>query len=379
MDCIDLERDNSVSPQKRINQSDSDDSPVKTKSHRRRGLAARLKTHKTLEAKEVSDHATVYSTKVSKLFGSFEDTSGSLSVNSMMKQESFKKKQADTSVGAEEHAPNGVSTCLNGDDICEGDQDVIPLEDDEDFPSTPKWAKSTADLVKSPTPPPPPSPPTGIAQQFLKKKRMSKALKNAIRNICDAKEHLITEERVRGPDDQDVVCVEDDYGEDTLTVRIKYGADTFRYPMKKGELFKRVIQEVASKLDVNSNKILFLLNDRTIHSHDSPKSLGLQVADILYCHVSREERSILDDSSCTFEWTDSIQLFVQSKMSKHKEEYTISKNQPLDAILRKYSIKTNTDISKLKFQFDGEDLSVDDTPNDLDLEDGYCLDIIHLT
>lgn len=49
----------------------------------------------------------------------------------------------------------------------------------------------------------------------------------------------------------------------------------------QGELFKRVIQEVASKLDVNSNKILFLLNDRTIHSHDSPKSLGLQVADIL--------------------------------------------------------------------------------------------------
>lgn len=55
--------------------------------------------------------------------------------NGLPFSESFKKKQADTSVGAEEHAPNGVSTCLNGDDICEGDQDVIPLEDDEDFPS----------------------------------------------------------------------------------------------------------------------------------------------------------------------------------------------------------------------------------------------------
>ncbi|XP_052095393.1 NFATC2-interacting protein-like [Mytilus californianus] len=379
MDCIDLERDSSVSPQKRIDRSDSDDSPVKSKSNRRRGLAARLKTNKTLEIKEVSDHATVYSTKVSKLFGSFEDTSGSLSVNSMMKQESFKKKQAETSV-VEGNTQDGVIPLQNGDDICEGDHDVIPLEleDDEDFPSTPKMAKTTAYLVKSPTPPPPPSPPTGLAIQH-KKKRMSKALKNAIRNICDAKEHLITEERVRGPDDQEVVCLEDDNGEDTLTVRIKYGSKTYRYPMKKGELFKRVIMEVASKLDVNSNKILFLLNDRTVHSHDSPKSLGLQVADILYCHVSKEDRSILDDSSCTFELTDSIQLFVQSKMSKHKEEYTISKNQPLDAILRKYSIKTNTDITKLRFQFDGEDLSVDDTPNDLDLEDGYCLDIIHLT
>lgn len=49
--------------------------------------------------------------------------------------ESFKKKQADTSFEAEGNAPNGVNTCQNGDDICEGDQDVIPLEDDEDFPS----------------------------------------------------------------------------------------------------------------------------------------------------------------------------------------------------------------------------------------------------
>ena len=59
------------------------ESPIKTKSKstRRRGLAARLKTSKSVP-EELSDHATVYSTKVSKLFGS-----GSLSfpVNSLLK------------------------------------------------------------------------------------------------------------------------------------------------------------------------------------------------------------------------------------------------------------------------------------------------------
>jgi len=47
--------------------------------------------------------------------------------------------------------------------------------------------------------------------------------------------------------------------------------------------------------------------------------------------------------------------------------------------VRKYSIQTNIDPSHLRLQFDGEVLSLDDTPDELELEDGYCLDIIHLT
>lgn len=67
-----------------VNASDSEDSPVKltkSKSGRRRGLAARLKKAESEEIKEVSDHAAVYSTKVSKFFGS-----GSLSLTSIIKQ-----------------------------------------------------------------------------------------------------------------------------------------------------------------------------------------------------------------------------------------------------------------------------------------------------
>ena len=58
---------------------------------------------------------------------------------------------------------------------------------------------------------------------------------------------------------------------------------------------------------------------------------------------------------------------------------TFFQNQSLDEIVRKYSIQTNIDPSHLRLQFDGDILSLDDTPDELELEDGYCLDIIHLT
>jgi len=75
--------DDANSEEKSKNHENENESPIKTKSKstRRRGLAARLKTSKSVP-KELSDHATVYSTKVSKFFGS-----GSLSfpVNSLLK------------------------------------------------------------------------------------------------------------------------------------------------------------------------------------------------------------------------------------------------------------------------------------------------------
>jgi hypothetical protein len=53
------------------------------------------------------------------------------------------------------------------------------------------------------------------------------------RNICDAKEHLIVEERVTrlASDEQDIICLEDD--EDLLPMRIRCGEDTYRCPIRK--------------------------------------------------------------------------------------------------------------------------------------------------
>lgn len=363
------------------NGSDTDESPVKSKSSRRRGLAARLKSSKSIhdEKQEISDHATVYSTKVSKMFETFKSGPvGSLSlplVTSMIKHDMSTRKIS--------HRTENSKAKGGSNDPGYDPDDIIQLDlETDELPSTPKMAKTTADLVKSPTPPPPPSPPPEYSQPYARRTRMSKCLKNAIRNICDAKEHLVVEERVSrlgSSDDQDIVCLDDEIDEDTLTVRIKHGRQTYRYPIRKSEPFKRVISEIADKMDINSNRVLLVLNDKTIHSYDSPTSLGLQVADIVYCHISSNDRSILEDSLTEENGTNQIKLYVQSRNSKQKQEFLISRNQPIDEIVRKYSIQTNIDPSHLKLHFDGEDLTLSDTPDELELEDGYCLDIIHVT
>lgn len=53
--------------------------------------------------------------------------------------------------------------------------------------------------------------------------------------------------------------------------------------------------------------------------------------------------------------------------------------QSFGEIIRKYALQTDSDPAKLRLQFDGEDITSDETPNELDLEDGFCLDIIHVT
>lgn len=368
----DLETQGSLSPVKNcLSSCDSDDSPVKvtkSKSSRRRGLAARLKKVDTEETDEVSDHAAVYSTKVSKFFGS-----GSMSLTSIIKQDSVKRHHTEKVNDEDDGIHNRLKNVQKETIISE-----VILDDDEDdeLPCTPKMAKTTVDLVKSPTPPPlkPPSPPA-IQTIMTKRTRMSKKLKKALSNICDAREHLISD-RLRAPEDDDVVYIGDDT-DDTITTRIKHGNDTYRFPVKQDDLFNHIFEKMAKKLDVQSSKIIMLLNDRTIYSHDSPKSLGLTTADIIYCHVSQGDRSILEDS--IDDDTDTISLYVQSKLLKHKQEFRISKHHSFDEIIRKYALQTDSDPAKLRLQFDGEDITCDETPSELELEDGYCLDIIHVS
>jgi hypothetical protein len=49
---------------------------------------------------------------------------------------------------------------------------------------------------------------------------------------------------------------------------------------------------------------------------------------------------------------------------------------PLQVLINKYCIQTKTDPANCHLQFDGEDVRPQDTPMDLDIEDGDCLDII---
>ena len=55
--------------------------------------------------------------------------------------------------------------------------------------------------------------------------------------------------------------------------------------------------------------------------------------------------------------------------------YGLFQTDTMDRLMNEYAKERHTSVDKLAFFFDGEKISPSDTPDDLDLEDSFCVDV----
>jgi hypothetical protein len=72
---------------------------------------------------------------------------------------------------------------------------------------------------------------------------------------------------------------------------------------------------------------------------------------------------------------DEIELKIQRKGHKEPILIPIKKNQKMRVLMLKCSEYLELPDEKLKFSFDGESINPNETPMDLDLEGGECIDL----
>jgi hypothetical protein len=72
---------------------------------------------------------------------------------------------------------------------------------------------------------------------------------------------------------------------------------------------------------------------------------------------------------------DEMELKVQRKGYKEPLLIRINKTQKMRVLMLKCAEFLDLPVEKLKFSFDGEALNPNETPVDLDLEGGECIDL----
>lgn len=75
---------------------------------------------------------------------------------------------------------------------------------------------------------------------------------------------------------------------------------------------------------------------------------------------------------------DSVCLKVQNADRKGMLNINISRYDKMSVLMHKYAKEKNVNLEKLKFLFDGEILDPNETPVDLDLDGGECIDVYHI-
>lgn len=82
-----------------------------------------------------------------------------------------------------------------------------------------------------------------------------------------------------------------------------------------------------------------------------------------------------DEEAPPADVTGMLELKIQGQNKGAVVIVAIRPQDPMKVLMQKYADATSNDISQLVFNFDGEQLSPDDTPEVLDLEGGECIDV----
>lgn len=176
--------------------------------------------------------------------------------------------------------------------------------------------------------------------------------------------------------DDDIRVTDADVANRDVIVKFSRNCEVFKISMRMKQPFVTILSELSKMWAIPERKLLLSLNDNTITPEDTPYSISLSVCDIINCGMVQSTETEAAAAPSEVSDPDKLTLKFQSKDQKRKIEISVKKQTPILYLKKKYSEQTQVDVGKVVFKFDGDVLNDDDTPEELELEDGYCIDVL---
>ncbi|KAF4092923.1 hypothetical protein AMELA_G00025830 [Ameiurus melas] len=154
-----------------------------------------------------------------------------------------------------------------------------------------------------------------------------------------------------------------------ISLKFCWKMDVHKISVLSTDPLSKAVAQLAVKLKVPPSKILLLKNDDELPVHSTITQLDLGTADIIDCLVITDDKEY--ESSC-----DVITLRLRGKEKGSAQEYSLHKDDPLGSILSQYTSGLSAAAKrKVKFLFDGLKVKHNQTPSQLDMEDGDIIEV----
>nr|XP_015904359.1 NFATC2-interacting protein [Parasteatoda tepidariorum] len=153
-----------------------------------------------------------------------------------------------------------------------------------------------------------------------------------------------------------------------IAIKVKYQFKVSKVRVTEKEEFKSIFQKVADLHGLKPTGFLLCLGDNNIKLTDTPESLGIRICDIIDCIPYDEDEENMNNSN-------TLLLKMQSNDTRKKTEIRAHKLEKFLEVMKKYADQRKLPLENLTFEFDGEVIQPDETPVDLDMESGSCIDV----
>ncbi|KAF8787992.1 NFATC2-interacting protein-like isoform X2 [Argiope bruennichi] len=157
--------------------------------------------------------------------------------------------------------------------------------------------------------------------------------------------------------------------EQNITLKISYLSDISKITVNENEKFSSVISKVANLFKLNITEIALYLRDEIINLDATPHSLNVKTWDIIEC-IPYKSTEMKDEEN-----SSKILIKLQSNDCKKKIEIFAHKLEKFQDIMKRYANLRSLPLKDLIFEFDGERISGSNTPEELDMESGSCVDV----
>ena len=104
--------------------------------------------------------------------------------------------------------------------------------------------------------------------------------------------------------------------------------------------------------------------------------VGITITSFVHASKVNRQAARLETEESNEEVNDDglIELKIQCADRKSVQMMRVKPDSPFEIMMKEYAAKMSTKLDAIRFVYDGEALNLLDTPEDLDLEGGECID-----
>lgn len=150
-----------------------------------------------------------------------------------------------------------------------------------------------------------------------------------------------------------------------------------------GSSFAEALKSILDDLNTKGKSLKLFSKDQEVSLEETPKSLGLRPGSILQAievplhsePVERVEDLLVEDGDSPD--SNALTIKLQDGNRKHTKDIRIVKSEPLCKLKSVYATTFSLESTEnIKLFFDGDEIDDESTAEDLELEDGFAVDVV---
>ncbi|KAL6102377.1 nfatc2ip [Pungitius sinensis] len=155
-----------------------------------------------------------------------------------------------------------------------------------------------------------------------------------------------------------------------IPLKIRCRTDVHKVLVLSSTRLSDVLTQLSIILDVPPPRLLLLREEQELRTDATVGELGLGIADIVECVVMAAVDSREADS-CS-----SVTVRLQSKDRASSQDFSLHRDAPLGSVFSQY-LCTMSDVARttVRFHYDGSKVTDEQTPAQLDMEDGDIIEV----